>query len=741
MYKPDIVIGCARSAVTTPLAQLTSLHSVPQISYFSTSTKLDDSSTYPTFLRTIPSDSLVALSIGQLFHGPLFKSKRVSMIYVNDGYGTSYMEALHDACTFRSIKFDSYAFTFNNKDSIRLALQSMKEEQVRYIVAVVFDDDLEFMMKTASELGIAGTEKGEHLWVFTDSAQNFAELEDSNARAAIDGAIRILPNGKGPNIAGWNRLATSWSSIANPTSLVSEFNERLPPLNVTDPSFSYQLDEDILSKPLKDVPVSDGAPFLYDAIISAGLAACAAEKQAKAAAGGGGVSSTTFKKYFNGSAIYAKALEQSFSGVTGTVEYNGAGSRSATTARIEMYNLKITGKDFRTALVGFYNKGNWSLLKNNDGDHLMVFANGMSTPPPWRDEPIVDYNLIDSSIIATVYVLMAKTVLGAIFCSVWTLRKWNEPIVKASQPAFLLLICLGTIISTFAILPLSFDSSAKRQAGMSEDSLNAACRSIVPLCSLGFTTMFASLFAKQFRVWLVFLRASKMKKVRHDKKDTTLRFVLGIVSVVVGVNGVLLLIADVLAPLHWVETPLSRDSYGVVTSSISQCLPRDGSANGQLNWTMNVIIIVYLFTLIIVGNIMSFITKDLPSKFQESKWIAYAMVATFEVFAIGLPLMILAGDGQDGNASASFATRSLFALSTNIAVLSFIFSPKIVDHYKLSCTSLRRFQVDVQKRLSIKEPPAEGLPEKSGAESSKGTVENDYVATSSGASNTTETFA
>ena len=57
----------------------------------------------------------------------------------------------------------------------------------------------------------------------------------------------------------------------------------------------------------------------------------------------------------------------------------------------------------------------------------------------------------------------------------------------------------------------------------------ATCRSIAPLFSIGFSITFASLFAKQFRVWWVFHRASKMRKVRSTKKDETLCVVLSVV--------------------------------------------------------------------------------------------------------------------------------------------------------------------------------------------------------------------
>merc|ERR1711871_440905 len=104
---------------------------------------------------------------------------------------------------------------------------------------------------------------------------------------------------------------------------------------------------------------------------------------------------------------------------------------------------------------------------------------------------------------------------------------------------------------------------------------------------------------------------------------------------------------------------------------------------------MGVIVVVYMFILILGGNAISYLTRKLPSKFQESSWIAYAMISTFQVFAIGLPLMALAtGEAGGGNVSASFATRSTFVFLTNISILSFIFGPKVAEHYGCSRASI-----------------------------------------------------
>ena len=117
----------------------------------------------------------------------------------------------------------------------------------------------------------------------------------------------------------------------------------------------------------------------------------------------------------------------------------------------------------------------------------------------------VDLHLIDSTVKSICFILMGLLCTMALLCAAWTLHYWHRPIVKASQPIFLLLICGGIILQIFTIIPLSQDTQVEASSN------DNACRWMVPLFSFGFCFTFASLFAKQFRVYIVFRRAAKMQ--------------------------------------------------------------------------------------------------------------------------------------------------------------------------------------------------------------------------------------
>jgi NADH:ubiquinone oxidoreductase subunit 6 (subunit J) len=147
----------------------------------------------------------------------------------------------------------------------------------------------------------------------------------------------------------------------------------------------------------------------------------------------------------------------------------------------------------------------------------------------------------------------------ALCCAAWTVYFRNAPVVKASQPTFLLLVCIGAIVSTFVVLPLSLDQGSTSTAVSGESSNhNTSCRLLVPLFTIGFCVTFASLFAKQFRVWWVFRRAAKMKRAKAGT-DLTKRWMLAVVLFVVIVDVALLVAWDISAPLSWKVMPLSFD--------------------------------------------------------------------------------------------------------------------------------------------------------------------------------------
>lgn len=92
-------------------------------------------------------------------------------------------------------------------------------------------------------------------------------------------------------------------------------------------------------------------------------------------------------------------------------------------------------------------------------------------------------------------ILCSFVALLSVLCASWVIYNRKHRVVLASQPIFLLMVCLGTIILASTIIPLSIDDQHS-----SKSACDAACVSAPWLFSIGFTMIFSALFSKLWRV-------------------------------------------------------------------------------------------------------------------------------------------------------------------------------------------------------------------------------------------------
>ena len=117
-----IVIGAASSRVSVPVATLLRLFEVPQISYSSTSARLNNRDRYTYFYRTISADNLQAEAMIDICLR--FNWTYVSTIYTNDFYGRLGIDQFHSQAQETGICIDideSIEIHFNDSDYYDLA--------------------------------------------------------------------------------------------------------------------------------------------------------------------------------------------------------------------------------------------------------------------------------------------------------------------------------------------------------------------------------------------------------------------------------------------------------------------------------------------------------------------------------------------------------------------------------------------------------------------------------------------
>jgi multiple sugar transport system substrate-binding protein len=104
--------------------------------------------------------------------------------------------------------------------------------------------------------------------------------------------------------------------------------------------------------------------------------------------------------------------------------------------------------------------------------------------------PHIDKNQLKNTRIVG-YILMSIILVSSTGALIWVVINRNLPVVMASQPPFLIIICVGTFIMGTSILPLGIDESIASEKGCS-----IACMSVPWLIAIGFSVCFAALFSK-----------------------------------------------------------------------------------------------------------------------------------------------------------------------------------------------------------------------------------------------------
>jgi hypothetical protein len=161
---PAGVIGAYRSAVTSPLAILTGVNDIPQISYASSSTDFDVKEQYPLFGRTIHSSTGQALVALELFQS--LGASHVGVLFVTDAFGSALQKAFQDTASEAGVVTDSVAFSYSadlEGREIPKAVESLKKTQFKLFYVIAFEVHYESIMEAAYEQGLIGDD---YLWIF-----------------------------------------------------------------------------------------------------------------------------------------------------------------------------------------------------------------------------------------------------------------------------------------------------------------------------------------------------------------------------------------------------------------------------------------------------------------------------------------------------------------------------------------------------------------------------------------------
>ena len=664
---PSGLFGAWRSSTSIPLAVMTSAYGVPQISPLSTSTELDDTDVYRYFARLIPSDAGTAKAVVDYLADTL-NVRHLGMLYVSDPYGTSFHQAIVNAAfarpkgeeiTVKGAPFAYHTDVTESKRSIELQIEQLAKSGYRYFFGVIFDEQFELVMDAAVRHGIAGPN---NVWILSDGLST-TYLDDkrypqgSNLAIASQGIGILKAEGGRTTIdgnTGYDRFTKAWYEQG--TDNVEYYNCKQPKNNtVGDPSIYYEANGDFFTG--KEMSPSAGAVFTYDSAIALGLAACDLYKEK------GDV-------YFNGEELFDRVIEQKFDGASGQVAISPkTTSRDPKSAFFVLYNANgvsdreggtaFSVKTVATSVPSLPSPNSTTYVEwDSYNSEVFMYSDGTANAPDPLPPAEVNYNYLSIGIRGAGLAVTTLVFVLAVYFFIWMKRHIDQRVVKASQPEFLFMIIVGSILMGSTIIPLSYDDNAA-----SFDGCNTACRSIPWLFCYGFTFVFSALFAKTWRLNNIMANASTRTKMRVNKTNALRPW-----FALMALNTIILAVWTKVNPLEWVRIDTGLyDQFGRSLESYGQCQSDKMAAYAVPLFIIN-------FTLVIMANYQAYRSRNLSTEFSESKYISIIMASMFQAIVIGLPLIILVY--KDPKARFIVLVCIIGALS--LTTLCFMFVPKIM---------------------------------------------------------------
>lgn len=285
----------------------------------------------------------------------------------------------------------------------------------------------------------------------------------------------------------------------------------------------------------------------------------------------------------------------------------------------------------------------------------------MSRIPHPLPPHIIDNNYIGNAKIFA-YIAFSIVTLSSIGVAMWVWFNRNSKVVRSTQPSFLLMICAGTLVLGSSTIPLTFDDENGNQK-----AADTACMVFPWLFFLGFTTSFAALFSKTWRIYEIFKNAKSFKRVQVTPRDVLLPYV-----VLLGINIITLICWTAIAPMKYVRDPLpGTDDWNRVISTYGHC-----SAYGSTKFGGWPYIIVLSFTttiLLIIANVYAYRSRHIQTEYSESQCIAIIMASALQVCLVGFPIAFLTAT----NSKVTFIIMVSMIFAICMDVLGFVFIPKI----------------------------------------------------------------
>jgi ABC-type sugar transport system substrate-binding protein len=283
-------------------------------------------------------------------------------------------------------------------------------------------------------------------------------------------------------------------------------------------------------------------------------------------------------------------------------------------------------------------------------------------------QAVVDEHQLNNLVILA-WFLFGIIALLSISFACWSIRRRKHRVVRASQPEFLVLICVGCFIMGSSLIPLTIDDSSSDGDITTDDTQSAdiACQAFPWLFSIGFTLTFSALFSKTWRVNRVFHNAQKFRRVKVTARDVILPL-----ACLLTANILVLTIWTILSPMKYVRQPHDgSDAWNRIISTYGVCKSTSGRNGESLPYV--ILLLIINLSVVVTANVQAYQARSVKTEFAESQYIAITVGFIMQALVIGTPVFALVRDQPP----VLFTVMCMVIFAICSATLCFIFLPKI----------------------------------------------------------------
>ena len=722
----DVVVGPASSGPSMNAQLALKNFGIPQMSYSASSPLLSDLAEFPTFFRTCASDAFQGKALAQFLANDLSYTN-VCVIKAEDSYSSDGAAAFIVAGGELGIKTVETVQVEENPTvaHAEYAIDMISKAPCRIVFMMTQAAPAGTLIRSAVKAGMMGADTG-YLWVLPDAisgniaavnatafaAGKYSKFDQETSldviefvdgvdiNAALFGSIGSIPlQPSGPDYDAFLVLYEAQPSTLGTCGPNKELTDSCACDAATDDAGNklFQHDHDLNSATPDmcagfDYAVTAPNSYTYYAYDAVYAFAHAAQLMLDKGA-----------EEFAGAAIIEQLKNMTFSGVTGSIDFETNGDREVG-AGFTIMNHDGTGYssignwDQATALVygdgqsvdtiqwsggvGEANKPVNEVLELCTPDHIRlevgdcddggkrqaVFEYKMKkkdnscdkedcelvptcqdgVPKPTNREVDCHYAPTGSTAGVLCFVLGLLGFGTCVAWGVWVFAFRNNKVIKVAQPMF----CASFVVAA-ALLSIS----SVVYVGENTELL---CMLRPWLFNVFFDIMFGSLFLKTFRVYKIFGNKSltKVKVSSFDVVKTYGGFLLIDVAILgMGVAN------DGMTPTERLVEEAGFWSYTTV-----ECGPAETSQD--FDW----VLLTTFFKLLMVGGgaYLSFVTRKVPDKFAESKWIAVSVYQVAILGAVGLAVQL-----QNPAPSSMVLVQSICVPLACVATCCCIFGPKV----------------------------------------------------------------